>query len=303
MKKKREVRFFQDAEVRLAGDDQKPVITGYAAVFNKPTQIGQRFKEVIRPGAFDRALKEKQDVRALINHDPGKIIGRTKSGTLTLSVDQKGLRYEIDPPDTSHANDLVESLRRGDIDSSSFGFRAVGQKWTETTDNGQTNYLRELTDVDLDDVSPVTYPAYEATSAGVRTMFPEGVPGEIRTNIPEIEDLPAPEERGKKTKTVDGVELEADCFAFVGDPKKTDTWKLPIDFPNDAEKTKAHIRDALSRFDQTEGIPDSEKPKVLAKIKAAAKKHGIDVSDKDDKEKNAEFKERMEYRLRLAEKQ
>jgi len=81
----------------------------------------------------------------------------------------------------------------------------------------------------------------------------------------------------KKTKRVDGVDLTADCFAYVGDPEKTDTWKLPIKFPGDDEKTKSHIRNALVRFDQTQGIPDGERAKVLAKIHAAAKKHGIDV--------------------------
>lgn len=84
----------------------------------------------------------------------------------------------------------------------------------------------------------------------------------------------------KRTKRVDGVDLTADCFAYVGDPERTETWKLPIKFPGDEEKTKSHIRNALARFSQTQGIPESEKPKVLAKIDAAAKKYGIDVSDK-----------------------
>jgi len=80
------------------------------------------------------------------------------------------------------------------------------------------------------------------------------------------------------TKTVDGAELTADCFAYVGDPKKTETWKLPIKFPGDDAKTQSHIRNALARFGQTQGIPESEKPKVLAKIHAAAAAHGIDVA-------------------------
>jgi len=83
-----------------------------------------------------------------------------------------------------------------------------------------------------------------------------------------------------KTKRVDGVDLTASCFACVGDPTKTETWKLPINFPGDDAKTKSHIRNDLARFSQTTGIPDSEKPKVLAKIHAAAKKHGIDTGDK-----------------------
>lgn len=176
-------RRFLQTEVRVQKQDDKPtVITGYAAVFNSESTITPSFSEVIRPGAFDRALREKQDVRALFNHSSNKILGRTKSGTLRLSVDDKGLRYEIDAPNTTVANDLIESIDRGDIDASSFGFIARGQKWNETTKDGKTTYLRELNDVDLQDVSPVTFPAYDATSAGVRSRLFEGleIPRELR---------------------------------------------------------------------------------------------------------------------------
>lgn len=85
-----------------------------------------------------------------------------------------------------------------------------------------------------------------------------------------------------KTKRVAGEDLPASAFAYVGDPEKTATWKLPIKF-SDEEKTKRHIRNALARFEQTKGIPADEKAKVKAKIDAAAKKHGIDVSDEAEK--------------------
>jgi hypothetical protein len=81
-----------------------------------------------------------------------------------------------------------------------------------------------------------------------------------------------------KTKTVAGVALTAECFAYVGDPEKTSTWKLPIKFPGDDAKTKSHIRNALARFDQTQGIPADKKAEVKAKIHAAATTHGIDVA-------------------------
>jgi hypothetical protein len=81
-----------------------------------------------------------------------------------------------------------------------------------------------------------------------------------------------------KTKRVAGEDLTAECFAYVGDPDKTDTWKLPIKFSTDA-KSKRHIRNALARFEQTKGIPDDEKEKVKAKIVAAAKEHGIDAGE------------------------
>jgi hypothetical protein len=82
---------------------------------------------------------------------------------------------------------------------------------------------------------------------------------------------------------VDGADLTADCFAHVGDSDDTSTWKLPIKFPGDDEKTESHIRNALARFEQTEGMSAEEKKKARAKIVAAAKEHGIEVSDEADK--------------------
>jgi HK97 family phage prohead protease len=186
---KQERRFLQ-TEVRLQKEADKPtMITGYAAVFNKTAKIGGSFSEVIRPTAFTRALKEKQDVRALFNHHDGKVLGRTKSGTLRLSVDDKGLRYEIDPPNTTVANDLMESIGRGDIDASSFAFVTRNDKWTEATKDGVTTCLREILDVDLSDVSPVTYPAYASTTAGVRSQLFEGleIPKEMRAAAADCE--------------------------------------------------------------------------------------------------------------------
>jgi HK97 family phage prohead protease len=179
---KKEIRFFRVVpEVRAAGDGEAPMISGYAAVFNQPTDIGGMFEEVIMPGAFSRAIKEKQDVRGLVDHNPERIIGRTKSGTLRLKEDKTGLSYEIDPPNTTVANDLVESLRRGDIDQSSFSFIAVEQMWREEKTDAGTKLIREIHDCDIFDVSPVTFPAYEGTSAGVRSSAAEMVPTEYRS--------------------------------------------------------------------------------------------------------------------------
>lgn len=150
--------------------DGKLVIAGYAAVFWDGTQ-GTEFepfrgmKERVLPGAFDRAIRE-DDVRALFNHDENIILGRTVSRTLRLSVDARGLRYEIDPPDTQVGKDLVESIRRGDVTGSSFGFRTIRQNFVESQDPPLV--VRELVEVKLFDVSPVTFPAYVATEAGVR---------------------------------------------------------------------------------------------------------------------------------------
>ena len=170
------------AELRATGDE-KPKIDGYAAVFNSMSEQLPGFREIILPGAFDRALKESHDVRALVNHDPNQIIGRTKSGTLKLSVDEKGLRAEIYPdmqdPDAAKT---VRRIQRGDLDGMSFAFRTIKDQWR--TEEGEE--VRELLDLELLDVSVVAYPAYSATQVSARALEhvkdkakPKGVPNEI----------------------------------------------------------------------------------------------------------------------------
>lgn len=151
--------------------DGKPVITGYAAVFYDPNDPGTEYRlyddlvERIMPGAFDRALRE-DDVRGLFNHDDNQILGRVKSGTMRLSVDRKGLKYEIDPPDTQCARDVMESLRRGDITGSSFMFRPKANTYRDA----DGTYIIERNEVYLFDCGPVAFPAYESTEAGVRSV-------------------------------------------------------------------------------------------------------------------------------------
>lgn len=151
-------------------EGRPPVVSGYASVFYDAADHGTEFKffgikERVMPGAFDRAIRE-DDVRALVNHDANLLIGRTKSGTARLSVDKKGLRYEADVPDTQAGRDLVTSLKRGDITGSSFAFRVTDQAWLKEDDED----IREIRGVELFDVSPVTYPAYESTTADVRAL-------------------------------------------------------------------------------------------------------------------------------------
>lgn len=460
----REIRILALAELRAMGSvgdtADPPRLEGYAANFNVfSTDPGLPFKESIRSGAFSRVISEQQDVRALFNHDPNIVLGRTVSKTLRLKQDDKGLFYSVDLPNTQQARDLHESVRRGDISGSSFSFAPVPGTvvWGESRDeSGEYVVTRELTDVDVFDVSPVTYPAYESASVQARAAVE--VPVELRSAVdaknkalkearavvptdigeckpqdcplvwtdaqkkaycdayneawkdgkkreglegeglvakavgaavmalheimtsnaqPGTEQQPAsssdvdkdgngelqpgsqddlnvrseankteekrdglddinadqeimndmsqidmdedlygddfdeasatqshrdamdgdedcddracpcqnrwsvtgdersadPEKRKKiRTKRVGGKDLPASKFAFVGDPEKTETWKLPI---HDAD----HVRNALARFNQTKGIPEEKKDGVLAKIKAAAKKFGIEVSD------------------------
>jgi Escherichia/Staphylococcus phage prohead protease len=181
----REIERRAVAEVRAKEkDDGGSTIEGYAAVFNVMSEdIG--FREVIMSGAFDRALKEQHDVRALVNHDSNQILGRTKSGTLTLEVDEHGLRATISPPDTQPARDVVTSIKRGDLDAMSFAFSTLKDQWR--TEEGEP--VRELVDLELLDVSVVAYPAYAATQVSARALekaaaakapVPEpGVPNEV----------------------------------------------------------------------------------------------------------------------------
>lgn len=154
---------------------------GYAAVFDVAAEIGW-FHELIKPGAFTRAISEKQDVRCLQNHDSNIILGRTKSGSLTLSQDAKGLKFDCTFPDTNAAKDLHQLLSRGDIDQCSFGFIVREQLWREVKkENGDYDLVREILDLDLMDVSIVTFPAFDATSCEPRSLWPDGVPREIRS--------------------------------------------------------------------------------------------------------------------------
>lgn len=158
-----------DIETRADGGKK---IVGYGAVFYREGDAGTEYRlwsdmvERIKPQAFDRALSEGQDVRGLFNHESARILGRTASGTMRLSVDSVGLKYEIDLPDTQEARDLATLIARGDITGSSFAFGANKTEWEDRSDGLS---IRSLVDVDLYDVGPVTYPAYEATSTAVRS--------------------------------------------------------------------------------------------------------------------------------------
>lgn len=158
-----------DAPTELRSDDTG-VFFGYAALFNTRTTIqtwwDDSFDEQIAPGAFSRAISENQDVRALINHDANHVIGRTKSGTLRITEDSTGLRFEVDAPNTQDANDLKELIKRGDISGCSFAFQVITDEWTRSGDTP----LRTIKDLNLMDVSIVTYPAYDDTTVSARAL-------------------------------------------------------------------------------------------------------------------------------------
>lgn len=169
---KKEMRCYS-GEVRALPEndgDAPNKIIGYGSVFNSRSElIWGSFREIIKPGSFDEVLND--DVRALFNHDPNFILGRSAANTLALSVDDKGLRYVITPPDSQTIRDLVIApLLRGDITQSSFAFRVAhdGEEWYQDEEG---IVIREINRISrLYDVSPVTYPAYLSADAAVRSM-------------------------------------------------------------------------------------------------------------------------------------
>lgn len=159
----------QKIELRAYDEDgkKKKTARGYGAVFNQRSLDLGGFEEIVSPSAFDEVLEN--DVRGLFNHDPNFVLGRTTSGTLRLDVDETGLRYEIDLPDTQTVRDLViEPMERGDITGSSFGFMVDEDEWSEGDDGRITRNIHKVGK--LLDVSPVTYPAYPDTTVAMRSM-------------------------------------------------------------------------------------------------------------------------------------
>lgn len=165
--KQKEIRTLdiQGLQTRSQGDSESNVIEGYAAVFNSPTDIWGMFTEVIAPGAFADAIASNDDIRALFNHDWNNVLGRTKSGTLRLSEDARGLKFEVYLPNTTLARDLSESLKRGDISQCSFGFVPTSETW----DYEPEIPVRTINSVELHEISVVSIPAYEDTEVSLRS--------------------------------------------------------------------------------------------------------------------------------------
>lgn len=160
-----------DAPAVEVRDGESPKIRGLAAAYGKWSLDLGGFREIIEPGAFDRVLSRKGlDVVAFFDHD-GQPLGRTTSGTLRLSVDDRGLSYENDPPDTQLGRDVLTLIRRRDLFGSSFAFTVdpKGEVWTHDEKGKSTRTIKEFSG--LYDVSVVTHAAYgKATSVAVRAL-------------------------------------------------------------------------------------------------------------------------------------
>ena len=162
------------------------------------------------PGAFAGAI-EWSDVRALWNHDPNYVLGRVKSGTLTVEEDEAGLAVVIHPPDTQYASDLFAVMERGDVDQMSFAFTVGREKWLKDDDG---NAIRQIDEVaELWDVSPVTYPAYEATTVSARAL---DAAREVReADVPDQQTAEAdvdsdPFEEAKRERELELLQLECE---------------------------------------------------------------------------------------------
>ena len=163
-------------------------IRGYAAVYNSDSEWMGGFYEQIAKGAFDEVMDN--DTRAYFNHDENLLLGRVSSGTLRLGSDERGLYYEVDLPNTSYANDLVELMKRGDVNQSSFAFLIDRDRWEER--DGKTYRIIEKVSRLLD-VSPVAQPAYpDATSELMMrkdTPESEGAEVEVKAEAEEMSDI------------------------------------------------------------------------------------------------------------------
>lgn len=235
-----------NAEVRMPeeGSSDRPVFSGYAAVFNELSVNLGGFRERIKPGAFRSAIEGGDDVRFLINHNADKILGRTPK-TLTLSEDDMGLRVECELPNTSYANDLAESMSRGDISQMSFGFTTRADSWPEKdTETGLP--IRQLDDVGLFDVSAVAYPAYPDTTAEVRSL--------IETEHPEILERA---QRAAEELLADEIVLD---HAHEENDERDggDAEEVAADIAEAAEIAAAKENDASEADETTENTPEAD---------------------------------------------
>lgn len=161
-----EIRACEIGDLRIESRGVARVIRGHAIVFDRLSENLGGFREMIAPTAVDRTLQDGIDLRALVDHDSAKIIGRMTAGTLRVEKDGQGLRVEIDPPDTSVAQDIVESIRRRDVTGMSFAFRTIADDWDFKADPP----IRTVTDMLVREVSVVTFPAYPQTDVAMRAL-------------------------------------------------------------------------------------------------------------------------------------
>lgn len=197
-------------ELRAESQGDEMALVGYAALFNSLSKDLGNFREIIAPGAFTRSLNAEADVKCLFNHDPNQILGRTKNGSLTLKTDDHGLAFRcVINPDDSAARAIYARIARNDVSSCSFAFTvpAGGDSLDEATDeNGQRFTRRTLRDVNLMDVSAVTYPAYDGTNVDARSLADYSTsPAQLRARLDRVNDQIEDELRRDKARRLGAV--------------------------------------------------------------------------------------------------
>ena len=193
---------YRNFNLELRGEDESRHIEGYGSVFNSRSLDLGGFQEIIAPGAFDGVI-ERSDVKALLDHNAERgILARSRNGkgSLSLELDERGLKYSFDAPHTNLGDEVVEGLKRGDYSQSSFAFTVESESWTKEEDG---SYLRTINKIgNLYDVSIVANSAYTDTSVALRsldafkaqeeTQIPEEVKEEVKED-PKVEETPVEE--------------------------------------------------------------------------------------------------------------
>jgi len=267
-----------EMKLRALSENDKRYIVGYASVFNKQSRLifegGRRFKEIIKDGAFDEVLRsEELNVIANLNHNDGNMLGRTKSGTLELTVDSYGLRYKIEVPDTQLGNDTYSQVKRGDIFESSFRFGSLAKNVSWERDRQTGELLRYVNKVDrLADVALVTNGAYASTDIEARNMTDEFIEN--------------------STKVQDGL-----CQRFSEDN----------DIKIDMEKE--HYEDLMKRLDAVQEIVNNIKERFVkqdeekAELERKAQEEADELKRKQKEDAEAELervnKERIDNLAKL----
>lgn len=241
-----------------ADDDARPTIGGYGAVFDSPSLDLGGFRETIAPGAFSRTLKARGgDILSFFNHNPNMPLGSRRAGSLTVEEDDKGLIYSVTPPDTTYAADLVAAMRAKLVRGSSFSFYVRKDAWTEVDGTP----VRTLLDIDLEEVGPVTMPAYPKATSQVRAMLEArgiSLPGNAPTaraliassgvDLDELEAILARQVQGASIGTdqqrIRDLVAYLACLNYAEPGIEAPAWKVPI----------AHRKRRLELLERQAGI-------------------------------------------------
>jgi HK97 family phage prohead protease len=260
-------------------DNGRTVIRGYAAVFESESQDLGGFVEIVERGAFDDVMRSNPDVFGKYNHE--RVIGRTTSGTMRLTVDERGLRYEIDPPRS--AADVVELIERGDVRGSSFAFRSkpADESWTRDANGRMIRRIKKFSY--LGDAGPVDTPAYLATETYVSKRAIEMALAE-NTKAEE----PANEQRADSALVEDSVpapEAEADAAPEDGAVAAGDEERAAVSLKPTAGMASAARRGLKLHEEGKSG--DGLKPETVARANRLARRE--EMNDDWVREMNAWF--------------